>query len=181
MTTAISTKSITTTCTMEPYPSRTACSRALAPLPSPMITRTCRNCITVMTIRSQEEQDVSSPVSWRAASHALRLFAEESRSIYCSQASESLMSASLLPRRPPPEEKDIFIDHYPVWFSIRYRGQSFCFPHTGAAGGCYEPLSCIHHVSECVLALSGSSLIHKPAESFAKTCSAALSAKVETF
>ena len=61
MTTAISTKSITTTCTMEALSFKNRMLTCIGTSPSPMITRTCQNCITVMIIRSQEEQGVELP------------------------------------------------------------------------------------------------------------------------
>jgi hypothetical protein len=56
--------------------------------PSPMITRTCRNCITVMTIRSQEEQDVEPRFVARGVSR-LETTLRNLDLFYCSQASES--------------------------------------------------------------------------------------------
>ena len=58
MTTAISTKSITTTCTMEALSFKNRMLTCTGTYPSPMITRTCRNSTTVMIIRSREEQGV---------------------------------------------------------------------------------------------------------------------------
>ena len=58
MTMFISTKIITTTGMTEKPFFRNRMLICICTCHSPMITRTCRNCITVMTIRSQEEHGV---------------------------------------------------------------------------------------------------------------------------
>ena len=61
MTTAISTKSITTMCTMEALSFKSRMRTCTGTSPSPMITRIYRNCITVMIISSREEQGAEPP------------------------------------------------------------------------------------------------------------------------
>ena len=67
MTIAIGTKSITTTCTMAALSFKNHMLTCIGTSPSPMIIRTCPNCITVMIIRSLEGYGVEHPFydTWR--------------------------------------------------------------------------------------------------------------------
>ena len=88
MTMFISTKIIMTTGMTERTFSKNRMLICICTCPSPMITRTCRNCIIVMIIRSREEHGVRLRFAARGVS-PLETTLRNLHLFFCSQTTES--------------------------------------------------------------------------------------------